>query len=143
MKKKCTNSACRRVFTVENAVVNGNRCPYCGKLYSQLSSPFIYDPDNRYGVVFLGYNSKANRVGCIKNVRKLFNGRLVPPQKMWNLSFTFRVLESYPILLCENLPYKEAVFWKEELEKNGAIVLIVTKKTLRKRHYNKICDVVF
>lgn len=34
MKKKCTNSACRRTFTVGKQ--RGGRCPHCDKVYPRL-----------------------------------------------------------------------------------------------------------
>lgn len=32
MKKRCTNSACRRIFEADSV------CPYCGKKYPRISS---------------------------------------------------------------------------------------------------------
>lgn len=38
MKKKCTNSACRRVFTLV-LEKGGIKCPHCGRAYPRLSLP--------------------------------------------------------------------------------------------------------
>ena len=39
MKKRCTESRCRRVFTVRGSVPE---CPYCGRKYSRLNGPVIH-----------------------------------------------------------------------------------------------------
>ena len=41
MKKRCTNSACRRVFSLSRAEAS-RQCPYCGKLYPRLPAPRLY-----------------------------------------------------------------------------------------------------
>ena len=49
MKKKCTNSACRRVFSVAAAGLLPT-CPYCGKAYPRLAAT------HSVGVLLVGRN---------------------------------------------------------------------------------------
>jgi ribosomal protein L7/L12 len=60
MRKKCTNSSCRRTFTVEP--VNKVSCPYCGREYPRLL------PGSDRTVVLL--NPGYSRLGVIKLARK-------------------------------------------------------------------------
>ena len=59
MKKRCTNSSCRKVFRVET-----HTCPYCGKQY-----PRVNPVNDRYMVV-LTYVG-LNRLSVIKVIRSI------------------------------------------------------------------------
>lgn len=39
-KKRCTNSSCRRIFSVTDSEYIPGRCPYCGKLYPRANEKY-------------------------------------------------------------------------------------------------------
>ena len=60
MRKKCTNSSCRRMFSAK--AENKVSCPYCGREYPRLL------PGSDRTVVL--WNSGYSKLGVIKVVRK-------------------------------------------------------------------------
>jgi len=39
-KKRCTNSSCRRLFSVDDSEYIPGRCPYCGRLYPRINENY-------------------------------------------------------------------------------------------------------
>lgn len=67
MKKRCTNSACRRVFRPVTAAGRGYECPYCGKHYGAVNT-------------FIGYRlyqrkdeSLTGRIGLPTTLARILN----------------------------------------------------------------------
>lgn len=58
MKKRCTNSACRKVFHVDYST--GPACPYCGRMYTRILAPRQDD----FGVYLSDYGQ--NKIAVIK-----------------------------------------------------------------------------
>ena len=68
MKKKCTQSSCRRIFNpAKSVLINSDGsftvcCPYCGKAYSRFSEAFpisdqvqVFEDEPAYSVTEDGY----------------------------------------------------------------------------------------
>lgn len=71
MKKRCTNSACRRVFSpVEGA------CPYCGKTYPRMGNILLVD------IVLTGYEKGPAKIRAVKALRDLYHSSLRESCKM-------------------------------------------------------------
>lgn len=68
MKKKCTNSACRRVFTPwqDGGVV---KCPHCGKVYPRLKPARTRIPT----LVLTGWKPGCHKAPAIKALRDHLN----------------------------------------------------------------------
>ena len=66
MKKRCTNSACRRVFPLRRDVEV--TCPYCGKKYPRMMSC------SRFQLVYTGLADPGQRVAAIKLIHRLVEG---------------------------------------------------------------------
>ena len=83
MQKQCTNSACRKFFTVS---ASGEACPWCGKQYTRIrfaeqrkkgkphkqaeeARPMPVKPPLKYSLLLVGYGSE--RIPVIKAVRAL------------------------------------------------------------------------
>lgn len=58
MKKKCTNSRCRRVF--DTALLAEGKCPFCGQNYPRLCTGTTPHPDieQKYHVILESYDEK-------------------------------------------------------------------------------------
>lgn len=69
MKKKCTNSACRRVFSVAAAGLLPT-CPYCGKAYPRLAAT------HSVGVLLVGRNREISSKLAVKRYLRVTGCRL-------------------------------------------------------------------
>ncbi len=77
MNKRCTNSACRKVFSTLNFEV---KCPFCGKAYPQLAStrkaPLGYFcPKDRVLKQARDFMEAWEKVKAIKEIRNIFRSR--------------------------------------------------------------------
>ena len=99
MKKRCTNSACRRYF------YNVGACPYCGKEYPRIGG--IYD------LVLLDY--KDNKIKTIRCVRE-FTGLGLKEGKL--------LVEQAPVVVAEDVGYSEAIREARALELIGARAMV-------------------
>ena len=98
MKKRCTNSACRKMF-ISDAI-----CPYCGKEYPRIPSIGDYE-------VYL-VNSGTDKAKTAFAI--------------WHLDMNLRMLEllkmveNCPCVISKGLTRKEAMLWRKALHKVGA-----------------------
>lgn len=70
--KKCTNSACRRMFNP--AAINGLACPHCGKVYPRMKADHnVWLIHGRRYVVteVLKYIREGKRLLAIKALREI------------------------------------------------------------------------
>lgn len=101
MKKRCTNSACRKVFVVDSV------CPYCGKEYPRLPS---IDHE-----VFL-VNSGKNKMLTIFAIHSL--------SKSLSLLEMKKMVENCPCVIGKGMTRKDAMLWCKVLSEAGANVKI-------------------
>ena len=101
MKKRCTNSACRKLFVVDDI------CPHCGKKYPRL-------PSAGHDVVLV--ESGEEKMWLIWTLRKL-NGKL-------SLKECKKMMESCPCVIASGLSRKETLRWCREIHKTGAVAKI-------------------
>lgn len=97
MKKRCTNSACRKTFTVDSV------CPYCGKEYPRI-------PSINHEVVLV--KSGKNKVHTIFTIRCL--------DKSLSLSEMKKMVDNCPSVIGKGLTQKEASVWCKVLYEAGA-----------------------
>ena len=97
MKKRCTNSKCRRLF------VAGPICPYCGKEY-----PRILSINHQVHLINMGKN-KILTVMTIRDKNK--ESSLLDIRKM---------VENCPCVIGTGLSRKDAIMLCEELKRVGA-----------------------
>lgn len=97
MKKRCTNSACRKTFTADSV------SPYCGKEY-----PRIPSIDHEVYLV----NSGSNKVRTIFAIRAL--------DKSLSLSEMKNIVENCPCVVGKGMTRKDAVLWCKVLCEAGA-----------------------
>lgn len=97
MKKRCTNSACRKTFTADSV------CPYCGKEYPRISS---IDHE-----VYL-LNGGRNKVRTILAIRTL--------DKSLSLLEMKKMVENCPCVIGKGMTQKDAMLWCRVLNEVGA-----------------------
>ena len=97
MKKRCTNSACRKTFAADSV------CPYCGKEY-----PRIPSIDHEVYLV----NSGRNKVRTIFAIRTL--------DKSLSLLEMKNMVENCPCVVGKRMTRKDAVLWCKVLCEDGA-----------------------
>ena len=126
MKKKCTNSKCRKVFTVwdREMVI----CPYCGKIYPRLTRGFnklqrdmFFAPDDggpsNYAVVISGYKDGKdvqaikNKVQAIKIVCRLTGLSLREAKN------AVKNIKKNPVIIRKNLSLLNAFAEKDDIDK--------------------------
>jgi len=105
MKKRCTNSACRKVFRRDSV------CPFCGKEYPRL----LDVQPNTVSVILV--NNGNNRIVTCKVLCKL-NVKLSLTEARQ------KVFGSFPCVIGEGLSRQEAIKWCEELNKTGALAKV-------------------
>lgn len=98
MKKRCTNSACRKMF-ISDAI-----CPYCGREYPRI--PSIGD----YAVYLV--NSGTNKVKTAFAIRNL--------DKSLSMHELRKMVENCPCVISKGLTRKEAMLWCKVLYEAGA-----------------------
>lgn len=98
MKKRCTNSACRKIFEVDSV------CPYCGKEYPRIAS-IEHD-------VYL--------VKCGSNkVRTIFAIRIL--NKNLSLIEIKKIVDNCPCIVGKGMTGKDAMLWCKVLSEAGAL----------------------
>ena len=108
MRKKCTNSSCRRIFTAE--AVNKVSCPYCGRVYPRITpAPDASDVQTNWSVVLL--SNAQRKLPTIKVVRMLTGLSLKEAKVM---------VDNVPAVVRTGLNCTEATWIERELEKAGA-----------------------
>ena len=108
MRKKCTNSTCRRTFTVE--AVNKVSCPYCGRVYPRiLPAPAGSSVQTNWSVVL--YSTSERKLPTIKVIRMLTG---------LGLKDAKAVVDNAPSIIRTGLSITEASRMKRELEETGA-----------------------
>ena len=111
MKKKCTNSACRRVFTPQKDRIVPT-CPHCGKIYPRMKN------QEQYLVILVGRDLGRSPLAAIKKYRGLTGCKLRIAHKV------IRELAQRPVLLARLSPMQaqaEAALW----ENLGVLVRLV------------------
>lgn len=104
MKKRCTNSACRRVFTA------GTECPYCGKQYPRIKVQVRTEARSKnYQVVLTDIG--LSKIYLIKTVRE---------DLQIGLKAAKDLVDSCPCVILENIPYDEAIALNKRLQAAGA-----------------------
>ena len=99
MKKRCTNSACRKIFEADSV------CPYCGKEYPRIAS-IEHD-------VYL-INCGSNKVRTIFAIR-ILNENL-------SLVETKKIVDNCPCIVGKGMMRKDAMLWCKVLSEAGALV---------------------
>ncbi len=97
MKKRCTNSACRKIFTADSA------CPYCGKEYPRISS-IAHE-------VYLINSGRS--IGVTALAIRRFDKNLSQPEAK-------RMAENCPCVIGKGMTQKDAMLLCEILRKVGA-----------------------
>ena len=97
MKKRCTNSACRKMFIADSV------CPFCGKEYPRI-------PSIDHEVVLV--NSGMTEVLTIIAIRRL--------DKSLSLLETKNMVENCPCVVGKGMPRKDALLWCKVLSEAGA-----------------------
>ena len=97
MKKRCTNSACRKIFIADSV------CPYCGKEYPRIS-PIAHE-------VYL-INSGRSIALTVFAIRTL--------DKNLSLLEAKRMVENCPCIIGKEMTRKDAMSLCETLRKIGA-----------------------
>ena len=110
MKKKCTNSTCRRVFTpwFRDGIVT---CPHCGKTYPRMQSPKNTVPS----LVIYGTAPKCKKHEIFTVIYHTLGLTVMETSKI------MRHLDQTPIIL-SNIPASRIRKQKAELEQLGALV---------------------
>lgn len=108
MRKKCTNSSCRRTFTVE--AVNKVSCPYCGRVYPRIPpAPAGSSVQTNWSVVL--YSTSERKIPTIKVIRMLTG---------LGLKDAKAVVDNAPSIVRTGLDITEAFRMERELEETGA-----------------------
>ncbi len=108
MRKKCTNSSCRRTFTVE--AVNKVSCPYCGRVYPRITpAPAASSVQTNWSVVLFG--TAQRKIPTIKVIRMLTGLGLKEAKAM---------VDNVPSVVRTGLSCTEAFRMERELEETGA-----------------------
>ncbi len=135
MKKRCTNSSCRKEFRVE---IFTTACPHCGKKYPRATGSCI--PVNkskraRWSVVTIKCSTSRNpaipNVHAVKCLRRLSGVNLETNSPRMGLRNAVEVLRNFPGLAASGLSYAEAQRWVKELSTVGAVARAVpTRKCI-------------
>ena len=96
MKKRCTNSACRKTFTAAPV------CPYCGKEY-----PRIRPQEHEVYLINWGRNK-------VKTIKALWT------LTMTGLREAKDMVDQAPCVVGKGLTKEEALLWCKELSDIGA-----------------------
>jgi len=108
MRKKCTNSSCRRMFTVEP--VNKVSCPYCGRVYPRIPpAPATDSVQTNWSVVL--YSTGLRKLPTIKVIRMLTG---------LGLKDAKAVVDNAPSIVRTGLSITEAFRMVRELEETDA-----------------------
>lgn len=113
MKKRCTNSSCRKLFTADSV------CPYCGKEYPRIPVDGREHP--RYFKTFHEVRLNdygSNKIAVIKELRELTRMSLAEAKTM---------VESSPCIIWSSESEAEANEWLDRLSKAGASVSLKTE----------------
>lgn len=97
MKKRCTNSACRKFFTADSV------CPYCGKEYPRI-------PSIAHEVYLI---NSGRRIGFTALAIRRFDKNL-------SLTEAKRMAENCPCVINKEMTQKDAMLLCEILRKGGA-----------------------
>ena len=106
MKKRCTNSSCRKVFRVDS-----HECPYCGKQY-----PRVNPGADKYAVV-LTYIGAASSVRIIM-AAKPYTGR--PDLNKWRM-----LNRNIPSLVVTNLTHQQAKACRVAIRAAGGDAMVI------------------
>lgn len=97
MKKRCTNSACRKIFTADSV------CPYCGKEYPRI-------PSIAHEVYLI---NSGRSIGFTALAIRRFDKNL-------SLAEAKRKAEDCPCVISKEMTQKDAMLLCEILRKGGA-----------------------
>lgn len=101
MKKRCTNSACRKIFTADSV------CPYCGKEY-----PRIPSIDHEVYLINVG-KSKFRVVEAFRSL-----------DKSTSLLEAGKKLSNCPCVIGKGMTREDAMLWCRVLGEAGAFAKI-------------------
>ena len=108
MRKKCTNSSCRRTFTVE--AVNKVSCPFCGKMYPRINpAPAEGSASTNWSAVL--FYPAERKLHTIKVIRMLTGLSLKEAKSL---------TDNVPSVVRTGLGCTEAFRMARELEETGA-----------------------
>lgn len=102
MKKRCTNSACRKMF------IPGPVCPFCGKIYPRIENKGA----GKYNIFLKGYS--CNYIRVILIIRGFDKSQPLKELK--------RMIQECPGIVSRGLSAKEAAYLCEKLKNAGAFV---------------------
>ena len=117
MQRRCTQSACRRVFPVgHNAPV---RCPYCGTAYPRVQ------PDSRSPRDTFGYSVRADFTGMPNvEIRQFFS-------QYQRRTFRFR---AQPMAVCYGVSRQEAWELCQRFRMAGISATVITTWDAQRQH---------
>ena len=105
MKKRCTNSSCRKVFRVET-----RSCPYCGKQYPRQIPAF--DKRDQFAVVLTDWETYA----VIRAMRKHTGMSLLDAKT---------ITDNIPGQVCTGIRRSQAEALKAEIRDAGGDAMII------------------
>lgn len=108
MRKKCTNSSCRRMFAVE--AVNKVSCPFCGKMYPRITPAPAADSASTDWSVVLFFPAE----------RKLHTIKVIRILTGLSLKEAKALMDNVPSIVRTGLSCTEAFRMERELEETGA-----------------------
>lgn len=113
MQKRCTESACRRVFTVDTKAIMTS-CPHCGRIYPRIPANPQDPAANPPGATYLV--SIRNPGVSIEKMAEWI--RIMVPNRTYQWAYFLASTRSE--FARANVPLKEAVRMRRELAKAGA-----------------------
>ena len=116
MKKRCTNSSCRKEFRPEGYPTT---CPHCGKKYPRVCG----DSYNGLMTVVLT-DCMGSKLGAIKVIRKLTGLGLKDAKE---------IADHVPSVIGKKLPLQTAKDWQMQFRKAGYPAQIMTGKACKNR----------
>ena len=117
MKKRCTNSSCRKEFIVGDSL--DSTCPHCGKKYPRL--PADAKVSGKCALVLLsrGYS----RLCMMKAIRRM-TGLGVRDVKT--------LADHCPSLLAGSVSAKTAYYWMDQIQKAGGQAIVLPASRVKK-----------
>jgi large subunit ribosomal protein L7/L12 len=123
MRKKCTNSSCRRTFTVE--AVNKVSCPYCGRVYPRIPPALATGSVQTNWSVVL-YSTSQRKLPTVKVIRALTGLGLKAAKSL---------VDNAPSVVRTGLSCTEAFRMDRELKKTGASAAAKRLRNREKQYF--------
>ncbi len=121
MKKRCTNSACRKTFEAFGTIIS---CPHCGKQYPR----FCSFPAKSYAVILISYGShKLRTIKAVRDIGLEHHCRI-------GLRNIKELTEAAPSLATIAYSQKDAVHFVQMIAEGGGTAKMIPLKKLKKRN---------